>query len=177
MRTALALLAAPALLVSGEACAQMVPGFAPPKDVADAVGDSLFGCNLAAYGRPMAGLNSDFSLAGEGLHPAGEVPAALKPLVNATTRTAVLDAPGGAVWIFFDTARRRCSVVPDPAETAAIDAVAARHFAPGPGSEWKPLKDKPGVYEQKLRGEPVMRAWYQAADGTLPQMIIMEPKQ
>jgi hypothetical protein len=176
MRRALALLAGPALLVSGVAWAQIAPGFRAPADVATAIRQSVTaGCFLAVYGRPFAGISSDFSLAGPSMHPGGEIPEAMKSVTNADTRVAVFDAPGGAAWIFFDTKRRRCSVVPSPVDTAGIEAIAIDAFAPH--DDWKPVKDKPGMSELKLGDEPTIRGWYQPASDGRPQMIIMEPEQ
>jgi hypothetical protein len=177
MGRALALLAAPTLLVPGMACAQIAPGLRAPVDVPMAMRHSLqYGCALAVYGRPVSGLNSDFSDAGEGLHPPTDgLPEAMKPLSATKTRVAVLDAPGGAAWIFFDTTRRRCSAVPTPTDLPDVEAIAAAVFAPG--EDWKPVGGKQGTFELKIRGEPVIRGWYQPATATQPQMIIMEPKQ
>jgi len=180
-------LAAAAALVCAPAAAQIAPGIRAPESVADAATDAwMLGCFFAAAERPAAGLNIGFELAGPSLHAVNAMPDdALRPLIDALpgrTRIAVLDAPGGQVWMFHDPKPKRCIVVPTPVSTEGVEARFLKLMA----KDWKPVEGHAGapadakVFEHSFGaalGRPAvtLRTWYQAASGPAqPQMIVTE---
>lgn len=187
MRFACFALAAAAALASAPAGAQIAPGVRAPESVADAAVDAwMLGCFFAAAERPAAGLNIGFELAGPGLHSVNSMPDdGLRPLIAALpgrTRIAVLDAPGGQVWMFHDPKLKRCIVVPTPVSTEGVEARFLKLMA----GDWKPVEGHVGapagarVFEDSFGaalGRPAvtLRTWYQAASGPAqPQMIVTE---
>lgn len=184
------LLAAAALAVTSlPAGAQIAPGLRAPESVADGVFQAwLMGCFFAASERPAAGLNIGFELAGEGLHEANRIPDDLRPLIMALAdhvRVAVLDAPGGEVWMFHDPRNNRCLVATSPADAPGMaETLAGLVERDG---DWRTVADAEGapagatVYEQSFPAAPALRrpaatlrVWYQPAAGTSPQMIVTE---
>lgn len=180
-------LAVAAALAFAPAGAQIAPGVRAPESVADAATDAwTLGCFFAAAERPAAGLNIGFELAGPGLHAVNSLPDDdLKPLIYALpdrTRIAVLDAPGGQVWIFHDPKSKRCIVVPTPISTEGVEARFIKLMA----KDWKPVEGHVGapagakVFEDSFPaalGRPAvtLRTWYQAAAGPdRPPMIVTE---
>src|ERR1043165_1089143 len=94
----------------------------------------------------------------------------------------VLDAPGGAVWIFFDRRSKRCTIVPQPVTSEGIEAEFMTLVRPD--QDWRPVTRDGGgaAFEQDFEAAPALRrpggrlrAWYQAAQGPAsPQMIVVE---
>jgi hypothetical protein len=182
------LLAAIALpLAATPAAAQMVPGLRAPASVADAVADAwLAGCYFAATDRPAVGLNLPLGdLAGPGLHAATSIPDELRAFIDTLADNvvvAVLDAPGGAVWMFFDPRSKRCTIVPQPVTSEGIEAEFTTLVRPD--QDWRPVTRDGGgaAFEQDFEAAPALRrpggrlrAWYQAAKGPAsPQMIVVE---
>ena len=185
-RIALILAAFALPVAAAPATAQIAPGVRAPSSVRDAVGQAwLMGCYFAATERPSAGLNLDISLGGAGLHAASSIPAGLRGFIDTLrddVSLAVLDAPGGEVWMFYDARAKRCTIVTNPAD------------APGIGDEfadlvrldndWRAVSRDGGgaAFEQDFEAAPALRrpggrlrAWYQAAAGPAsPQMIVVE---
>lgn len=187
MRSVRLALAVTVALTFAPAAAQIAPGVRAPTSVVEAAGDAwMLGCFFAAAERPAAGLNIGFELAGPSLHPVNAMPdAALLPLIGALpgrTRIAVLDAPGGQVWMFHDPKSKRCIVVPTPVSTEGVEA----RFVDLMAKDWKPVEGHVGapsgakVFEQSFGaalGRPavILRTWYQPASGPAqPQMIVTE---
>ncbi|HYJ83136.1 MAG TPA: hypothetical protein VEW26_09880 [Allosphingosinicella sp.] len=179
--------AAAAALASAPGGAQIAPGVRAPESVAAAAADAwLLGCFFAASERPAAGLNIGFETAGPGLHSVTSLPdGALMPLIRTLpdrTRIAVLDAPGGQVWMFHDPKSKRCIVVPTPVSTEGVEAGFLKFMT----GSWKPVEGHasapPGarVFEDSFGaalGRPAvtLRTWYQPASGAdQPQMIVTE---
>ena len=186
-RLALLLLAGLALpLAAAPAAAQIAPGLRAPENVRDAVGQAwLMGCYFAATERPSAGLNIDISMGGPGLHAPRSMPAGLRGFVDTLgdhVRLAVLDAPGGGVWMFYDGQAKRCTIVTDPADAEGIGAEFANLVRLD--NDWRPATREGGgaAFEQDFEAAPALRrpggrlrAWYQAAAGPAsPQMIVVE---
>lgn len=173
-------------LGTAPAAGQIAPGTRAPESVVQAVGDAwLLGCFFAAAERPAAGLNMGFDLAGPSLHPARSAPDDLRPLITALPghmAVAVVDAPGGQVFLFHDRKAGRCLVVPTPATTPGIEAEFLKLMA----RDWKAVEAPEGVpagvrvFEDSFPaalGRPAvrLRAWYQPAQGPAqPQMIVTE---
>jgi hypothetical protein len=188
VRLRLFAIAAAAALTCAPAGAQMAPGLRAPESVVDAVGDAwMMGCFFASSDRPAVGLNIGMELAGPSLHSADAIPDPLRPLINglpARDRFAVLDAPGGQVWMFFDPKTKRCIVVPLPVDTPGIEAKLLSLM----GDEWKQIPTREGVpagttvFEQAFPATPslgrpaaTLQVWYQpTGDAASPQMIVTE---
>jgi hypothetical protein len=182
------LLAALALppAAAAPAAAQIAPGLRAPTSVRDAIAQAwLMGCYFAATERPSAGLNMDISRGGPGLRAPRAVPERLRAFIDAMpdhVRVAVLDAPGGAVWMFYDGQAKRCTIVTDPADAEGIDAEFANLVRLD--NDWRPATREGGgaAFEQDFEAAPALRrpggrlrAWYQAAAGPAsPQMIVVE---
>lgn len=169
------------------AAAQMAPGLRAPTGVADGVGDAwMMGCYFAATDRPAVGLNLPLGdLAGPDLHAATSIPDELRAFIDTLAdevRVAVLDAPGGAVWMFFDARTKRCTIVPQPVTSEGIEAQFTSLVRPD--QDWRPVTREGGgaAFEQDFDAAPSLgrpggrlRAWYQAAQGPAsPQMIVVE---
>jgi hypothetical protein len=179
----LALIAPPAATPA----AQIAPGLRAPTSVADGVGDAwLSGCYFAATDRPAVGLNLPLGdLAGAGLHGPTAIPDELRAYIDTQAdevSVAVLDAPGGQVWMFFDAAAKRCTIVPQPAASEGIEAQFDSLVRND--SDWHQVTRDGGgaAFEQDFEAAPSLgrpggrlRAWYQAAQGPAqPQMIVVE---
>ena len=84
------------------------------------------GLLFAATDRPAVGLNLPLGdLAGAGLHAPTSIPGELRAFIDTLAdevRTAVLDAPGSTVWMFFDARSKRCTIVPQPVTSEGIEA-------------------------------------------------------
>jgi hypothetical protein len=175
------------LAATTAAAAQMAPGLRAPTSVADGVGDAWWmGCYFAATDRPAVGLNLPLGdLAGEGLHAPTAIPDELRAFIGSLAdhvRTAVLDAPGGAVWMFFDAQTKRCMIVPLPVASEGIEAVFPSLVPADNG--WRRISRDDGstAFEHDFEAAPRLRrpggrlrAWYQAAQGAAsPQMIVVE---
>lgn len=187
MRRAALILAAFALpLTAAPAAAQIAPGVRAPASVRDAVGQAwLLGCYFAATERPAPGLNMDAAMGGPGLHEPRSMPAGLRGYIDALpdhVRLAVLDAPGGEVWMFYDARAKRCTIATNPADAAGIDAEFASLVRLD--NDWRAATREGGgaAFEQDFEAAPALRrpggrlrAWYQAAAGPAsPQMIVVE---
>ncbi len=180
----LAVLALP--MTAAPAAAQIAPGVRAPSSVRDAVGQAwLMGCYFAATERPSAGLNMDISMGGAGLHQPRSMPADLRAFIDTLgdhVRLAVLDAPGGEVWMFYDARAKRCTIVTNPANAEGIDAEFANLVRLD--NDWRAATREGGAaaFEQDFEAAPALRrpggrlrAWYQAAAGPAsPQMIVVE---
>lgn len=187
MKRAALILAAFALPIpAAPAAAQIAPGLRAPANLRDAVGQAwLMGCYFAATERPAAGLNIDTSMGGPGLHEPRSMPAGLRAFIDTLgdhVRLAVLDAPGGEVWMFYDATAKRCTIVTNPADAEGIDAEFASLVRLD--NDWRAATREGGgaAFEQDFEGAPALRrpggrlrAWYQAATGPAsPQMIVVE---
>jgi hypothetical protein len=181
------LLALLAPLAAMPAAAQMIPGLRAPASIAAGVGDAWWsGCFFAATDRPAVGLNLPLGeLAGAGLHEPASIPDDLRAFIATLAghvRIAVLDAPGGQVWMFFDARAKRCTIIPEPVASEGIDAKFPS-LVPG-GDGWRRIirDDGSPAFEQDFEAAPALRrpggrlrAWYQAAQGPAsPQMIVVE---
>ena len=181
------LLAALALpMAAAPAAAQIAPGLRAPTSVRDAIAQAwLLGCYFAATERPAAGLNMDVSMGGPGLHAPRATADGLRAFIDTQpdhVRLAVLDAPGGGVWMLHDARARRCTIVTDPADAEGIEAEFAGLVRLD--DDWRPATREGGgaAFEQDFEAAPSLRrpggrlrAWYQAAQGPAsPQMIVVE---
>jgi hypothetical protein len=186
-RLALLILAAFALpLAAAPAAAQIAPGLRAPETIRGAVAQAwLMGCYFAATERPAAGLNIDTSMGGPGLHEPRSIPAGLRPFLDTLAdhvRLAVLDAPGGEVWMFFDARAKRCTIVTNPADAEGMSEEFASLIRLD--NDWRPVTRAGGgaAFEQDFeaatrlrRPGGRLRAWYQPAAGPAsPQMIVVE---
>jgi hypothetical protein len=188
LKRAAILLAAFALPVAAApAAAQIAPGLRAPENIRGAVAQAwLMGCYFAATDRPAVGLNLPLGdLAGAGLHAPTSIPDDLRAFIDTLAddvRTAVLDAPGGAVWMFFDARSKRCAIVPQPVTSEGIEAEFTTLVRLD--NEWRAATREGGgaAFEQDFQAAPALgrpggrlRAWYQAAAGPAsPQMIVVE---
>lgn len=188
MKRLASILAAFALpLAAAPAVAQIAPGFEAPANVREAVAEAwLMGCFFAATDRPAVGLNLPLGdLAGAGLHAPTSIPDELRAYIDTLAdeiRTAVLDAPGGAVWMFFDARSKRCTIVPQPVTGEGIEAEFTTLVRLDNG--WRAATREGGgaAFEQDFEAAPTLgrpggrlRAWYQTAAGPAsPQMIVVE---
>lgn len=180
------LLAALALPLTAPAAAQIAPGLRAPENIRGAVAQAwLMGCYFAATERPSAGLNLDISMGGAGLHAARSIPAGLRGYIDTLrddVSLAVLDAPGGEVWMFYDAQAKRCTIATNPADAQGIDAEFADLVRLD--NDWRAVTREGGggAFEQDFEAAPALRrpggrlrAWYQAAAGPAsPQMIVVE---
>jgi hypothetical protein len=186
-RAALILAALALPITATPAAAQIAPGLRAPTSVRDGVIQAwLMGCYFAATERPAPGLNTDISTGGPGLHMPRSIPAGLSAFMHATlaghVRIAVLDAPGGEIWMFYDAQAKRCTIATNPADTQGIGDEFASLIRLD--NEWRPAAREGGggAFEQDFEGAPRLgrtggrlRAWYQAAAGPAsPQMIVVE---
>ena len=173
-------------LTAAPAAAQIAPGVRAPSSVRDAVGQAwLLGCYFAATERPAPGLNMDASMGGPGLHEPRSMPAGLRAFIDTLAdhvRLAVLDAPGGEIWMFYDAQAKRCTIVTNPADAEGIDEEFTRLVRLD--NDWRPATREGGgaAFEQDFEAAPALRrpggrlrAWFQAAAGPAsPQMIVVE---
>lgn len=173
-------------LTAAPAAAQIAPGLRAPENIRGAVAQAwLMGCYFAATERPAAGLNIDTSMGGPGLHEPRSIPADLRGFVDALgdhVRLAVLDAPGGEVWMFYDAGARRCTIVTNPADADGIGEEFTRLVRLD--NDWRAAtrEGDAAAFEQDFEAAPRLRrpggrlrAWYQAATGLAsPQMIVVE---
>jgi hypothetical protein len=180
----LAALALPSALTPG--AAQIAPGLRAPENIRGAVAQAwLMGCYFAATERPAAGLNIDTSMGGPGLHEPRSMPAGLRGYIDTLAghvRLAVLDAPGGEVWMFHDAQAKRCTILTNPTEAEGVGEEFASLVRLD--NDWRPATREGGgaAFEQDFEASPALRrpggrlrAWYQAATGPAsPQMIVVE---
>jgi hypothetical protein len=173
-------------LTAAPAAAQIAPGLRAPTSVRDGVIQAwLMGCYFAATERPAAGLNIDTSMGGPGLHEPRSVPAGLRAFIDTMgdhVRLAVLDAPGGEVWMFYDGRAKRCTIATNPADAEGISEEFASLIRLD--NDWRAVTREGGgaAFEQDFEAAPALRrpggrlrAWYQAAQGPAsPQMIVVE---
>lgn len=168
------------------AAAQIAPGLRAPTSVRDGVIQAwLMGCYFAATERPAAGLNIDTSRGGPGLHEPRSLPTGLRAFIDTLgdhVRLAVLDAPGGEVWMFYDGQAKRCTIATNPADAEGISEEFASLIRLD--NDWRAVTREGGAaaFEQDFEAAPALRrpggrlrAWYQAAQGPAsPQMIVVE---
>lgn len=173
-------------LTAAPAAAQIAPGLRAPTSVRDGVIQAwLMGCYFAATERPAAGLNIDTSMGGPGLHEPRSMPAGLRAFVDTLgdhVRLAVLDAPGGEVWMFYDGRAKRCTIATNPVDAEGIGDEFASLVRLD--NDWRAVTREGGgaAFEQDFEAAPALRrpggrlrAWYQAAAGPAsPQMIVIE---
>lgn len=187
MKHAALVLAAFALpLAAAPAAAQIAPGLRAPGNIRGAVAQAwLMGCYFAATERPAPGLNMDTAMGGPGLHEPRAMPAGLRAFIDSLgdhVRLAVLDAPGGEVWMFYDARAKRCTIVTNPADAEGIGEEFASLVRLD--NEWRAATREGGggAFEQDFEAAPALRrpggrlrAWYQPAAGPAsPQMIVVE---
>jgi hypothetical protein len=185
-RFALILAAFALPVAAAPAAAQIAPGLRAPENIRGAVAQAwLMGCYFAATDRPAPGLNMDISRGGPGLRDASSMPASLRPFMDTLgdhVSLAVLDAPGGEVWMFYNAQAKRCTIVTNPADAEGIDAEFASLVRLD--NDWRAATREGGggAFEQDFEAAPTLgrpggrlRAWYQAAAGPAsPQMIVVE---
>jgi len=172
------------------ATAQIAPGMRPPTSMSEAAGHAWsMGCFFAASERPAPGLNLPVASGGPDLREPDAIPDDLRPLIMAMPNRivpALLNAPGGAIWMFYDPQSHRCMVVPSPVDAPGLQAELETNMALMEG--WTTVTGAAGapagatVYEQTFPAAPslrrpaaTLRVWYQPAAGPeSPQMIVTE---
>ena len=169
--------------------AQMAPGVRAPTGVAQGVGQAwLLGCFFASSQRPAPGLNLGFELVPPSLHPPTRIPDDLRPLIMSLedhVRPAVLDTPGGEVWMFYDPRSHRCLIATSPADEPGMAEAIAPFLRED--QDWRRIENAAGapagaaVYELHFEPAPslrrpggTLRVWYQPAADGRPQMIVTE---
>jgi hypothetical protein len=116
-----------------------MPGFRAPTDTVDAAVMAVTGaCWLASAGRPVPGVNlpADGN-AGEGIREHKSAPDWVRNASEAKGRSrfSTLANPEGEIWIRFDEATARCSVIVRPSDVNRFRAAFSDSLING-SSEW-----------------------------------------
>jgi len=115
--------------------AQVMPGMRAPTDLVDgSVMAVTSGCWLASARRPVAGINRPANgNEGEGIAEHVWAPEWVQAASAAEGRSrfATLTTPEGKIWIRFDEATARCSVIVRPPDVAKFRAAFGESLANG----------------------------------------------
>jgi hypothetical protein len=125
-------------VICGVGNAQVVAGYRAPTDLVDgAVMAVTGGCYLASAGRPVPGINTPAGgRAGEGITEHTSAPDWVSKTSDAPGRSrfSTLKTPEGDIWIRFDEATSRCSLIVRSTDSEKFRSALVESLAKGPDS-------------------------------------------
>jgi hypothetical protein len=125
-------------VICGVGDAQVVAGYQAPTDMVDGAVMAVTGaCYLASAGRPVPGINTPAGgHAGEGVTERTSAPDWVSKASDAPGRSrfSTLKTPEGDIWIRFDEATSRCSVIARSTDVAKFRSALVESLAKGPNS-------------------------------------------